>query len=930
MTRISLAVLAPAWAWDRGNEFPRYRSRNLFEIEAVRKADILNGSARFQSGGLFAIALVACALAACSAKPAGPTAAADAAKSAGDVQAGDAADKDAFLPDAAAADTGSAADVATTIGLWTQIAVPGNPNMTMHSVWSDSTTRVLAAGTGGTILGYDGSDWSVLSSDHFASLNAISAAPGVTTGFAVGIGGTVVQASGQDGKPGKVWGAPGGCQKPADCNDNDTCTTDVCESGTCVHSASGASGCCGGAVFGDSFDKGLGNWSITDSYAGATTGGVVWSAAAMTGKDGGARFTSPPAAAYFGRSDVPCPGKPGIFCPTFDNGKVVGATLLSKEFTLPKAMKVLLSFQLLLDVQEGYYDQVQVSVQAPGGKVVVWDKYQQVQSGTTDGAFKLQTVDLTQFAGQKLRIEILFNSISAFQNSGEGAYIDDLLVSTTCAPASTSGKGVTSATLFGVWASSDDNAWAVGEGGTILHWDGKKWISATSGKPRDIFGMGGSANGSAFVVGDQGLVATLSAVGTGAVAVPPLPTLRAVAVGPAGNAGVESVVAVGDGGAVLEGDGTTWKIADPLVFQGSPLRGVASTGDGGFVAVGGYGGYGQIFAKKPNGTWQAVMTTSGLLNAVATLGSGSAFAVGAAGLLVERNGDTWTESPGALGYDTVNAIHALSPEDIWVVGNNGFSSHYVAGTWQPVASQLAVNLSGVWAASGKDVFACGPLGSIVHYDGQKWSDMAGPPAVDWTAIWGRSSDEVYVGGKGGIVARWDGKSWNILTAPITATLRNVWGTAKDDVWAVGEKGSIYHFGGSGWSFSAIEPYEIPDQKPYKVESTLLAIWGGSKTDVWASGLPDADGHGTLVHYDGTSWKYVPALQTESRTVRAIWGWKSDRMLLAGTQGMVYLWNGSDFKQLHPQTIATFFGITGFGKDALLVGDIGTVLRFSPP
>ncbi len=875
-----------------------------------------------------AVLLVACALAACSNKTGGAAGA--------DVVAA----KDATLGDVPAAvdvtetlDTGAPpADTAApqTTGLWTQIAIPGNPNTSLHSVWSDSTTRVLAAGSGGTVLGYDGATWSVLTADHFPTLNAVSAAPGATTGFAVGIGGAIAQATSQDGKPGKIWGAPGGCQKPADCNDNDACTTDVCEAGTCVHGASGAPGCCGGAVFADSFDKGLGNWTVTDSYSAAKMGGVVWSAAAMTGKDGGARFTSPPSAAYFGRTDVPCPGKPGTFCPTFDNGNVVGATLLSKEFTLPKAEKVLLSFQLLLDVQQGYYDQLQISVIAQTGKVVVWDKYQQLQSGSTDGAFKLQTIDLTPYATQKVRIEILFNSISAFDNGGEGVYLDDLLVSTTCAPSSNSGKGITDATLFGVWASGDDDAWAVGEGGTILHWDGKKWISATSGAPKDIFGLGGSVAGDAYAVGDQGLVATLNSWGISAVSVPPVSALRAIAVGPSSPGGPDHTVAVGDGGAVLESDGSSWTIADPAVFQGSPLRGVAAAGNGGFVAVGGYDGYGQIFTKPAGGAWKQAMTVSGMLYGVAATGPTTAFAVGAAGLLVERNGDAWTESPGALGYDNVNAIYALSPQDVWVVGNSGFSSHYVAGTWQPIPATLGANLTGVWAASGKDVYACGLLGSIAHYDGSKWTDMSGPPAVDWTAIWGRSADEIYVGGKGGIVARWDGTAWKIITQPITATLRNVWGTAKDDVWAVGEKGSIYHFDGGGWSFSAIDPYEIPDQKPYKVESTLLAVWGASKTDVWASGLPDANGHGTLVHYDGASWKYVPALQSESRTVRAIWGWKADRMLLAGTQGMVYLWNGTEFAELHPQTIATLFGITGFGKDALLVGDIGTVLRFSPP
>ena len=107
-----------------------------------------------------------------------------------------------------------AEDLPPSVGLWTQIAVPGNPNTSLHAVWSDSTARVLAAGSGGSILGYDGQTWSVLSSGQFATFNGVGAAPGATTGFAVGIGGAIAQSTSQDGKPGKIWGAPGGCKKP--------------------------------------------------------------------------------------------------------------------------------------------------------------------------------------------------------------------------------------------------------------------------------------------------------------------------------------------------------------------------------------------------------------------------------------------------------------------------------------------------------------------------------------------------------------------------------------------------------------------------------------------------------------------------------------------------------------------------------------------
>lgn len=524
-------------------------------------------------------------------------------------------------------------------GLWTQIPLPGAKAVDLHGVWSDGTTRVVTVGTNGTILTYDGLQWAVASENHFQTLNAVSGTAGADTTFAVGLQGTILQAAGKDGAPGKIWAVPGGCGKPADCDDSDPCTTDVCDGGICQHASSGAAGCCGGLAFGDGFDKGLGKWQVVDLYK----NGIQWSAAEMVGKNGGKRATSPPKAAYFGRTDVACPTGGGS-CGTFDNGKVVGATMTSPEFQVPMAAKVSLSFQLLLDVGSSF-DQLQVRV-LPAGQIV-WNRQVAYPTGSTDGEFKLQTVDLTQFAGQTIKLEVRFDSQTTSDNAGEGVFLDDLAVASTCASGTGTGGGLTPATLFGVWAAGKDDAWAVGAEGTIAHWDGQAW--------------------------------------------------------------------------------------------------------------------------------------------------------------------------------------ALVP-------------------------------------------------------------AAGPE-----------------------------------------TLRAVWGTNGSDVWAVGEKGAIYHFDGQQWLQTPIEDYQPEGaEKPYKVESTLLSVWGAAPDDVWASGLPDSNGKGVFVHWDGVSWTYAPIFTEESRTVRALWGWSKDRILVAGTQGMVYLFDGQQtFAKLQPGTIATLFGVTGFGKDALLVGDIGTVLRYTP-
>ena len=275
--------------------------------------------------GLWICGALALLALACSETPAG---AADAAAETGAVDAstgtqdvvaaGDVAPPDAATPDVEYPPL--------TKGIWTQITVPAAPNTSLHGVWTDGTTRVALAGTNGSVIVNDGLGWKVATQGKFPTLNGVAGGKGAGHTFAVGVGGTIIGGKGQDGAPGLNWGPPGGCTKPADCDDKDPCTADSCDGGVCGHEPSGGLKCCGGVHFADSFDKGLGNWTVSDSKP-PPQGGIVWKAAQMTGKDGGARATSPPNAAYFGLTNVPCDAGSG-FCGTFDNGNVVGSTLL--------------------------------------------------------------------------------------------------------------------------------------------------------------------------------------------------------------------------------------------------------------------------------------------------------------------------------------------------------------------------------------------------------------------------------------------------------------------------------------------------------------------------------------------------------------------------------------------------------------------------
>jgi hypothetical protein len=126
--------------------------------------------------------------------------------------------------------------------------------------------------------------------------------------------------------------------------------------------------------------------------------------------------------------------------------------------------------------------------------------------------------------------------------------------------------------LYGIWARSPADIYAVGSAGEILKLDGSDAIRMESGTARNLFGVGGAGD-AVFVVGEGGTILRLvgdrwvaSESGTTA-------TLRAVWGSSASN-----VYAVGDGGTILRFDGRRWS----SMSSGTRLRlnSVWGTADG--------------------------------------------------------------------------------------------------------------------------------------------------------------------------------------------------------------------------------------------------------------------------------------------------------------------------------------------------------------
>jgi hypothetical protein len=60
--------------------------------------------------------------------------------------------------------------------------------------------------------------------------------------------------------------------------------------------------------------------------------------------------------------------------------------------------------------------------------------------------------------------------------------------------------------FFGVWGNSSSDIFAVGENGTIAHYDGRSWTSVSSPTSHWLYGVWGSSSNDVFAVGENGTI----------------------------------------------------------------------------------------------------------------------------------------------------------------------------------------------------------------------------------------------------------------------------------------------------------------------------------------------------------------------------------------------------------------------------------------
>jgi len=460
--------------------------------------------------------------------------------------------------------------------------------------------------------------------------------------------------------------------------------------------------------------------------------------------------------------------------------------------------------------------------------------------------------------------------------------------------------------LEAVWGIATDNAFAVGDNGTILNTsDGINWIPMKSGTTEGLNGVWGADFSNVFAVGDRGTI--LKFDGNTWAAMESNTTQQLYAVW---GSGPNDVYATSYSGDIFHYNGS-WSQLNHGLITTANLYGIWGTGPNDIWVVGS-----NSTIMHYDGSW-ALITDHGLTNRdlYSVWGDGTNLFIGASsGRVWQYDGDTtWTDP--LVGASSLQGVWGDPGNDVFFVENSGSIYHYDYSTsWTPMTSGTITSLNGVWGTAGDEMLAVGASGTILTYNGS-WASLTTIETLEMQYdTWGSSANDIYSVGANGSIIHFDGGGWSAQTSNTTRRLESVWGSGPSDVFAVGFFGNILHNnGGSVWTIMDSGTTE-----------ELWDVWGTSGSDVFAVG-----GTGTILHYNGSNWEPMDSGTTS--TIYAVWA-ASPTDAYAITNWEILHYDGNTWVEVTdvPYSIEMEDGdIWGSSPDNIyIVGRYGEVLHFN--
>ena len=428
--------------------------------------------------------------------------------------------------------------------------------------------------------------------------------------------------------------------------------------------------------------------------------------------------------------------------------------------------------------------------------------------------------------------------------------------------------------LYGVWAPSADEAYAVGQNGTLLRFNGQSWSRLESGTSSNLYTVWGA--GGTLYVGDE------------------LGVLRYTSDSGGSGSGLQRMASFG---------------ARVTAIHGSTAGNIYAVLDSGQVLH--YDG------NQP-GDWRVLPGSTSNPGLTSVWVSGDGFhAVGNAGVILAGSPDAMQPESKIAAAGHLHSIWGPSDSEVYVVGQSGTVLRYHEQRWQPFVSPSPVDLHAVWGDGRGSLFVAGASGVIARHDGEQWRDERGGSGLlrDLDGHVGSTGLRLYAVGEQGIYQRQQGGVWSreAEASPLRAVSLD---PQHQLVVAVGDAGRI-------WQRRADQPWQLI---PSPTNVTLYDVWVGAADEAYAVGAEE-----TILRYDGSRWR--PESTPASFDLWAVWGTPSGARYAAGarhatskvlrrTVSGTWVEERTEVSERHVRAL--------WGQDTIrAVGNFGSVLSKAP-
>lgn len=444
--------------------------------------------------------------------------------------------------------------------------------------------------------------------------------------------------------------------------------------------------------------------------------------------------------------------------------------------------------------------------------------------------------------------------------------------------------------LFAIDGNAQGQAWAVGDNGIILHFDGQDWQSEHSGSEINLRAVLCAADGRVYAAGAEGTLLARNEQGIWENLNCPL------------SSGFHAVLMLDDGSLLLAGGryfvdqggfrgelvlykNGTFNTLSPE--QSMPRLRALKAYKGGVLMV---GDQGHLYFME---NWRLNKLESNCrhdLMDIIPLPTGEALVVGDFGTVMTAAEDftkALAIAPQKEQSSLWQRMASPSKKQLWAItegtdgscyacGEAGTVLHLKDGTWQQLPTPTDLNLHCIWD-SGSGLFAGGQLGRIYRYNGQEWA-LHYDLHLDLTilGIWGNGPNSIYAVGDEGLILHFNGLSWQRMPSGTKSALYGLWAWDDQRMLAPGDFGLILRYNGTDWA-----DFNIGS------ENFLYGIWGNRLDNIYAVGLS-----GTLAHFDGQRWQQLP---TRLRAdLLAIDGSDNAGAFIVGTNGSIMRLDGDEW------------------------------------